>query len=192
MYTIKCPNCGFQNKNTNIRCESCGTKLIHSEENMATVGKWPKYVIGIIFGLVLLPIFLSGLVFFGAGLYGTITYYQQSKNYLKTEGRLVDYENCYFDEDSGEICQGVYEYTVNDVTYRGFPDFSRSRSDFKQTITVKYNPDNPSEYIINSATAITTLIFGFFMAVLAAVLFILTMINADKELKKINNIELDN
>ena len=31
MYTIKCPNCGSENKNTNIRCEVCNSKLVRPE-----------------------------------------------------------------------------------------------------------------------------------------------------------------
>lgn len=33
MNTIKCPNCGYENKNTNIRCESCGKELNHIEQS---------------------------------------------------------------------------------------------------------------------------------------------------------------
>lgn len=33
MNVVKCPNCGQENKNTNIRCESCGTELNHIEQN---------------------------------------------------------------------------------------------------------------------------------------------------------------
>ncbi len=33
MNNVKCPNCGNENLNTNIRCESCGTQLITNEQN---------------------------------------------------------------------------------------------------------------------------------------------------------------
>lgn len=33
MDNIKCPNCGQENQNTNIRCIHCGTELNHIESN---------------------------------------------------------------------------------------------------------------------------------------------------------------
>ena len=32
MDNIKCPNCGYENKNSNIRCEVCNNELNHIEK----------------------------------------------------------------------------------------------------------------------------------------------------------------
>ena len=69
MNTIKCPNCGYENKNTNIRCESCGKELNHIKNNdyqknvkIIDLGsKKAKYITNAILIFLLAPWFLFSL-----------------------------------------------------------------------------------------------------------------------------------
>ena len=204
MNTIKCPNCGYENKNTNIRCESCGKELNHIEQsdnflnndyqkNVKTIDLGSKKVKGItsvILIFVLAPWFLIGLFFIGVSSYSSITDNNKSKNYLETEGKLVSYENCQYD-DGNELCSGVYEYTVSGVTYKGSPNLLSNRSGFKQTIIVKYNPNNPNEYVIDSGWN-WLLIVGIIMVTVVVVIFISVKLSIKNSSKKVKNIEKEN
>lgn len=206
MNNVKCPNCGCENKNTNIRCESCGTELNHIEQNnnflnrdysqlnVKTIdlgSKKVKHITSAILIFILSPWFLVGLAFIGVSLYSNITDNSKSKNYLKTEGKLVSYENCQYDDDGDELCNGVYEYTVNGVTYKGSPNLLSNRSGFKQTATVKYNPNNPSEYVMNSSWN-GLLIAGIIIVTVALLIFIWSKNSIKKLSNKIKNTEKDN
>ena len=198
MNTIKCPNCGYENKNTNIRCESCGKELNHIknndyQKNVKTIdleNKKVKGIISVILIFILAPWFLIGLAFIGVSLYSNITDYSKSKNYLETEGKLVSYENCQYD-DGNELCSGVYEYTVSGVTYKGSPNLLSNRSGFKQNIIVKYNPNNPNEYVIDSGWN-WLLIVGIIIVSVVVVIFISVKLPIKKSSKKVKNIEKEN
>lgn len=204
MNTIKCPNCGYENKNTNIRCEACGKELNHIEQsdnflnndyqkNVKTIdlgSKKVKCITSVILIFVLVPWFLIGLFFIGVSSYSSITDNNKSKNYLETEGKLVSYENCQYD-DGDELCSGVYEYTVSGVTYKGSPNLLSNRSGFKQTIIVKYNPNNPNEYVIDSGWN-WLLIVGIIIVSVVVVIFISVKLSIKKLSKKVKNIEKEN
>lgn len=204
MNTIKCPNCGYENKNTNIRCESCGKELNHIEQsdnflnndyqkNVKTIdlgSKKVKCITSVILIFVLVPWFLIGLFFIGVSSYSSITDNNKSKNYLETEGKLVSYENCQYD-DGDELCSGVYEYTVSGVTYKGSPNLLSNCSGFKQTIIVKYNPNNPNEYVIDSGWN-WLLIVGIIMVSVVVVIFISVKNSIKKLSKKVKNIGKEN
>lgn len=204
MNTIKCPNCGYENKNTNIRCESCGKELNHIEQsdnflnndyqtNVKTIdlgSKKVECITSVILFFVLAPWFLIGLFFIGVSSYSSITDNNKSKNYLETEGKLVSYENCQYD-DGNELCSGVYEYAVSGVTYKGSPNLLSNRSGFKQTIIVKYNPNNPNEYVIDSGWN-WLLIVGIIMVSVVVVIFISVKLSIKNSSKKVKNIEKEN
>lgn len=204
MNTIKCPNCGYENKNTNIRCESCGKELNHIEQsdnflnndyqkNVKTIdlgSKKVKCITSVILIFVLASWFLIGLFFIGVSSYSSITDNNKSKNYLETEGKLVSYENCQYD-DGDELCSGVYEYTVSGVTYKGSPNLLSNRSGFKQTIIVKYNPNNPNEYVIDSGWN-WLLIVGIIIVSVVVVIFISVKLSIKNSSKKVKNIEKEN
>lgn len=206
MNTVKCPNCGHENKNTNIRCESCGTELNHIEQNNSFLNKdysqtnvktinlgskTAKHITSAILIFILAPWFLIGLAFIGVSSYSNITDYNKSKDYLETEGKLINYENCKYEDDGDEFCNGVYEYIVNGVTYKGSPNLLSNRSGFKRTATVKYNPNNPNEYVMNSGWN-GLLITGIIMVTVVLVIFIVVKTSIKKLSKKINDIEKDN
>ena len=204
MTPIKCPKCGYEPTTTNSRCEACGKALNHIEQsdnflnndyqkNVKTIDLGSKKVKGItsvILIFVLAPWFLIGLFFIGVSSYSSITDNNKSKNYLETEGKLVSYENCQYD-DGNELCSGVYEYTVSGVTYNGSPNLLSNRSGFKQTIIVKYNPNNPNEYVIDSGWN-WLLIVGIIIVSVVVVIFISVKLSIKNSSKKVKNIEKEN
>ncbi len=207
MDTIKCPNCGYENKNTNIRCVSCGTELNYIEQssnfpnnnnysqiNVKTIdlgSKKAKLITTAILMFILAPWFIAGVAFIAVSSYSNITDNNKSKNYLETEGKLVDYENCQYDDEGDEICSGVYEYTVNGVTYKGSPNMLSTRSGFKKTTIVKYNPNNPNEYVMDSGWN-GLLIAGIIIVIVVVIIFISVKIYVKKLSKKVNDIGKDN
>lgn len=197
MNTVKCPNCGNENKNTNIKCEFCGTEINHIEQNnnfyykdypQINLGsKKIKFIINAILIFLLIPWFLIGLIFIGVSTYSHISASNESKNYLETEGKLVSYDDC-----GSELCSAVYEYSVNGVIYKGSPNLLSNRSGFKNTVIVKYNPDKPNEYVINSGWN-NLLITGVIMVTVVLLIFISGKKLLKKLFNKLNNtIEKDN
>lgn len=200
MDNIKCPNCGQENQNTNLRCIYCNAELKpieqssnflnvdYSQENAKTIQSNTKkagHIANIILVIVLIPWFLIGIAFVGISSYSMMNDNGKSKGYLETEGKLVDYVDCQYDEDGAELCNGLYEYTVDGTTYKGSPNLLSNRSGFKSTITVKYNPNNPSEYVMNSGWN-TLLIAGIIILIVALVIFISVKKALKNMAKKIN------
>ncbi len=203
MNTFKCSHCGKENKNTNIRCDSCGIELSHvvqndnsfnkdySQINLKTIdlgGEKAKHIASSILIFKLAPWFLVGLTFIGVSIYFIISDSNKSKNYLKTEGKLVGYDNCQYDKDGSELCNGVYEYSVNGIIYKGSPSLLSNRSGFKQVVTVNYNPDNPSEYVINSGWN-GLLLVGIIMVMIVLAIFISDKIKLKKFFNRVNNVK---
>lgn len=200
MDNIKCPNCGQENQNTNLRCIYCNAELKpieqssnflnvdYSQENAKAIQSNTKkagHIANIILVIVLIPWFLIGIAFVGISSYSMMNDNGKSKGYLETEGKLVDYVDCQYDEDGAELCNGLYEYTVDGTTYKGSPNLLSDYSGFKSTITVKYNPNNPSEYVMNSGWN-TLLIAGIIILIVALVIFISVKKALKNMAKKIN------
>ena len=182
MNTVKCPNCGIENKNTNIRCENCGTELNHIDPNSNfinnnyrqlddnTIDKVTKKAKHISIGfliIILAPWVIFGLIFIAVSMYSIISDNNKSNNYLKTEGKFVGTSYCTYDDDT-ELCKPIYEYEVNGKIYRGSPNSLSNH--FKQKVTVKYNSDNPNEYVINSGWH-TLLIAGIIMIIAVLLIY---------------------
>lgn len=66
-----------------------------------------------------------------------------------------------------------------------------NNSTFKQTVTVKYNSNNPSQYVMNSGWN-NFLIGGIIIVTVDAVIFISVKTYIKKLSKKANKIEKDN
>ncbi len=204
MNGMKCPNCGNENKNTNIRCEFCGAELNSIEPNdsfhnshtlqikLDLESKKVRYIINAIFIFLFVPWFLIGVAFIGVSTYSNISDYRNARNYLETEGKLISYENCEYDRDRDELCNAVYEYVVDGVTYTGSPKRLSTRTGFKETLTVKYNPNDPSEYVMDSGWN-GLFITGIIIVAVVLILFIGSKISLKKLATKINQIaEKDN
>lgn len=159
-----------------------------------------KIITAVILVVIFAPWFLIGTALIGVSAYSVISDNNKTKDYSETVGRLVDYEEYEerFDEeddeeddeeeDSRELsCKGVYEYTVNGTTYQGSPKRIGKESDFEETISVKYNPDNPSEFVMDSRQE-TTLIYGIIIILVVTVVFIVIIISIKKILDKINSL----
>lgn len=201
-----CPNCKKENKNTNIRCEFCSTQLIDVNEfnqqgiftpsgnivetkeiNVSTkkVGCLSNILILIFVG----PWLLVGIAFLGVGLFSTISEHNQTKGYEKTTGILKDYTNCSY-EDGSELCEAIYEYQVNGITYSVSPSTLSNRGGFKENETVYYNPNNPSESIMYASWSTLTII-GFIIVVVVSVIFAFKNIFIKKISKGKDNITMN-
>lgn len=183
MNTVKCPNCGNENRNTNIRCEFCNRVLNSVSENdhqnlFATQlnNTTARKILYVFLLCSFAPFFFMGLIFIGVSTYFKFLEYHQSKNYLKTTGNLINYEKCVKDG----LCQAVYEYEVNGIIYSGTPNYLSDESKLKEHMIIKYNPNDPSQYIIASEWNDL-----FIAGIVMVVLFIIMIIVIIKSLKKI-------
>ena len=191
---MKCPSCGSENKNTNIKCEVCGAEL-HSEEEDSSLFDSninPKYVerqnivkgldyiskrkkgIGclsnIIIAIILIPWILAGLAFIGVSLYSIISNIKASKNYDETEATLVDYV-IKRDGEGKEYYKAVYEFEVDGVKYTASPDKEGSKNSYKKTAKVKYNPEYPNENLMASGWG-SLLVTGIIMEIVIVLIYI--------------------
>lgn len=193
---VNCPNCGKENKNTNIKCEFCSIQLIDenrinqqnnffvNENDVETkeINVSPKTVgcLGKILSLIFIgPWLLIGIAFLGIGLFSIISEHNQAKGYEETTGILIDYDNCTY-EDGDELCEAIYEYQVNGVTYTVSPNLLSDPDSFAERNTVYYNPNNPSESIMYSSWNIITII-----GLIIIIVIIVTSILKKKKMKKI-------
>ena len=194
---VDCPNCGKENKNTNIRCEFCSTQLINTNEydqysNLVLNGNnlESKEInvstkkVGCLTNILMLifagPWLLVGIVFFGVGLFSSISEYNQTKGYEKTIGILKDYGECTYD-DGNELCEAIYEYQVNGVIYTVSPNLLSNSDGFDESDTVYYNPNNPSESLMYSSWSNLTIVGLIFIIVVSVILVFI-----NRKIKKIS------
>lgn len=184
----QCPNCGQNNKTTNIKCEFCDCELIPCEENsmaanfsttnhVAAAKISPKKIgcitnIGLFFSLGMF--ILAGILFTGIGLYSYISEHNKTKNFDSTTATLKDFPFCRYDDDT-EICEALYEYQVNGVTYTVSPDLQSNPSSFKTTETVYYNPNNPSDAIIYANCETLIITGGIILAVIITIFIVVNV-----------------
>ena len=194
---VNCPNCGKENKNTNIKCEFCSTQLIDENKfnrqgdfeindnivEINGVNVSPKKVRGCLSSILSLifvgPWLLVGIVFLGVGLFSSISEHNQTKGYKKTTGILT---NCIVDE-------AIYEYQVNGDTYTASPNMSSNCDVFKERDIVYYNPNNPSESIMYANWNIIT-ITGLILVIVPVIILIYTKNKKKKILKSEQNIKM--
>lgn len=200
---MKCINCGRENKNTNIKCEFCGTMLntpdnflnkdySKDDKNIIHLSKGKTLLIVNIFLIIATGVwFIVGASFVAVSVYSNITDYNKAKYYLETEGKLVNYDKCELDDDGTELCEAVYEYVVDGVSYHGSPDLLSNKSGFKEVMTVKYNPNSPSEYLIDAGWN-NLLIIGIILVVITVSIFIVVNIFVNKLYKTEEDVKKDN
>lgn len=194
---VNCPNCGKENKNTNIKCEFCSTKLIDENKfnqhsnflvndkagETKEINVSPKKA-GCLSSILILifvgPWLLAGIAFLGIGLYYSISEHNQTKGYEKTTGILKYYANCTYD-DGNELCKATYEYQVNGITYTVSPSSLRNSGGFEESDTVYYNPNNPSESIMYAGWSNLTIVGLIIVIVVSAIL-----ISINSSMKKIS------
>lgn len=191
---MKCPFCGSENKNTNIKCEVCGAELHPEEEDQSIFDSniSPKYVdsqkivneldyinkrkkgIGclsnVIISVILIPWILAGLAFIGVSLYSIISNIKVSKNYDETDATLVDYV-IKRDSEGKEYYKAIYEFEVDGVKYTASPDKEGSKNSYKKTAKVKYNPEYPNENLMVSGWG-GLLATGIIMEIVIAIIYI--------------------
>ena len=193
---VNCPNCGKENKNTNIKCEFCSTKLIDENKfnqhsnflvndkagETKVINVSPKTVgcLGKILGLMFVgPWILVGIVFLGVGLFSSISERNHTKGFEQTTGILT---NCVVDE-------AIYEYQVNGDTYIASPNMSSNCDGFKERDIVYYNPNNPSESIMYANWSIL-IIIGLILVIVPVIISIYTNNQKKKILKGEENITM--
>ena len=188
MDVVNCPTCGHENKNTNIQCESCGAELISINnsrfklENIDLNSKKTKRTINLVLLIMFIPCFIIGFVFIFSWSLINKPNIDGFNNYLKANGKFLELDNCKY-VDNDEMCNAVYEYTVNDVTYKGSPNYYSNRLGFKQDVIVYYNPNNPSEYFIGDTDLNGFKNIGIIIIVLSLIIFIIIKVM----LKKLTN-----
>lgn len=86
----------------------------------------------------------------------------------------------------------MYEYKVNGVTYKGSLSLVKSNpEEFKQTLIVKYDSNNPEEYVMEAGWY-KLLIVGTIMIIVVVAIFISVKVYVKKLLKRAYGIEKDN
>lgn len=180
-----CKNCFKENENTNIRCEFCDTDLNNINDDSNFLNKDYTRQINIdskhsgcfsyaIIIFILAPWFFVGLAFTVISGLSIISDYNNSKNYIKIQGNLVEFNSCRYDENQQELCNAIYEYNVDRITYKASPNRLSTKSEFSSTIIMKYNPNNPSEYIINPIDSgwLSIFIIGIITIIFVVIIFI--------------------
>ncbi len=185
-----CPQCGKENKNTNIKCEYCGYELINGEEikNDATKAsiKMVKRFVKIIFGAFCLPLLIIGVVFLIIGIKENMAEVTQAKDYVETTGHLKNFINCKVD-DGTEVCEAIYEYQVDGKTYTASPKMTGTRNAFKKEKTILYNPNRPQENVIYAGYGIFIIVGLCLIMAAIAIIF-----SKRKIIKRLEQVEEQN
>lgn len=160
MYEIKCPYCGMENKNTNIKCEYCGEiieksdsieKNLNKEEiyinNKAKTEKFLKN-----FNLVLILAFsvhiIIGVVVIFISNFISKVDLDSSKKYETVEGKLSSFYFTKEDSMGKPMGKATYEFVVNGKNYDASPKVVDYEENYKKTELVYYNVNNPSDNVI--------------------------------------------
>ena len=168
----------LENNNSNFFNEnSLNFKQIDLKKNIKKV----FMIIKIIFIFCAVPFLLVGTIFVSVSGYNIISNSNKTKGYLKTNAVLVDQRNC---QDG--VCEAIYEYSVNGKTYQAIPD--ELSNNFEKERSLKYNPDNPEQYVIDSNWG-TFLIIGSLCLVVPIVEFIIMKKVTKNIFNKLENIK---
>ncbi|MBQ7141056.1 MAG: DUF3592 domain-containing protein [Bacilli bacterium] len=196
-----CPYCKKENKNTNIRCEFCGTQFnnyttVNSNDTieLTNINNRKIPTIGCNFPLIMLilfgPFILFALFFIGMGIYSYIEEHSKTIGYEKTIGTLVDYKDCELYDDNSELCNAVYEYEIDGIKYKVSPNLLSNRNGFEKTMTVHYNSDNPKESIIYAGWESLTFSGLIFLVIaigtIISIIIILRRLSKNKKLQTYN------
>ena len=131
-----------ENNNSNFFNEnSLNFKQIDLKKNIKKV----FMIIKIIFIFCAVPFLLVGTIFVSVSGYNIILNSNKTKGYLKTNAVLVDQRNC---QDG--VCEAIPDELSNN---------------FEKQKSLKYNPDNPEQYVIDSSWGILLFIGSLCLAV---------------------------
>ena len=114
------------------------------------------------------------ILFIIVGGISFIKEYTKAMKYEETIGILENYDSC---NENG--CQAIYSYEVNGEKYYASPDLISDS--FKETAKVYYNPESPSENVMNSNWHV--LFIG------GCVILMITKIFGKRTIAKFNNEE---
>lgn len=181
MGDVRCAECGAKNKNSNIRCEVCGAEL-HTENNeiidkdqinlevmqhrfdISWLDKNLFKIVNIVFlPFVVAAVWLLVVLLLELSSYSTFSDNIKALGYPGTTGDLITSE-CNDANEQG-ACRAVYKYTVGNDVYKASSKKVGRKSEFKDVVTVKYNPDNPKEYVVCPWLWILIVVVMFFVAI---------------------------
>lgn len=195
MFKIKnviCQNCGQENLNTNIKCTKCGHeinsvnnygKLLTNEEDKEKA----KKVINVFSNLI--PIVSSlPFIFFGIMAAIIVTFMNKDNNrapdnYLTTTAYFEKIGSCNLD-DSTEVCNAIYSYTVNGVTYEKSPSIRTNKKYFPKETVVKYDPNEPSDSVVQYSS--WSQYYVTYVSIIAGIIiFIIDYFKISKKISKV-------
>ncbi|MBQ9198705.1 MAG: DUF3592 domain-containing protein [Lachnospiraceae bacterium] len=195
---MKCPSCGSENKNTNIKCEICGAVLHPEEEEKYEAAKnveSPFYgnnseidgisktlnsrkvnsknigcFSNVILTIIMIPWIFAGLVFIGVSIYSLINNTRRASDFVEAEGTIVDFVL----QRSGrgdKRYNAIYEFEVDGTKYTASPDKEGTKNSFKKTAKIMYNPENPNENLMSAGWG-SLLVTGIIMEIVIIAIFI--------------------
>ena len=106
-----------------------------------------------------------------AGVY--LTFFH-SRGFVETKAVIVDIEESYNDADNSVTYTPTVEYSVDGTTYTGKLDSSSPSYSVGKTITVLYDPGNPS--VVHSGLG-----FGIYFMIVSAVILAVILISTIRE-----------
>ena len=181
---MMCPNCGMNNHIGVQTCEFCGYPLPKETENFnmqPTIKANPK-TIRIIVNVILVMFtgiwLLVGLFFALISGISIITENVKIIGYESTTAKLVDYDDCEID-DGSELCQGVYQFTVDGKTYKAAPNLITNKEAIPTTDKVYYDATNPEENVIK-----TNLWTQFIIGIVIIAIVITVFVTVNKSISK--------
>jgi len=160
---MTCPQCGKENKNSNIKCEFCQAKLIdiskkdikevyigntnlEVNEYMEKSSNVLYVIVMIIIGFWFSSVSLVFIISIFIDVSCNIQDLSGKENYIKAIA-TVENINC-SDAEIQKNCRATYKYEVNDIYYTLISDITTSKNKLNEVIVVYYNPNNPSDAVI--------------------------------------------
>lgn len=186
------PNCGQENLNTNIKCIKCGHeinsvnnygKLLTNEEDKEKFKKITNVFSNLIPVASALP-----FIFFGIMAAIIVTYANKDSNkapdnYLTTNAYFEKIDSCDLD-DSTELCNAIYSYTVNGVTYEKSPSIRTNKKYFPKETVVKYDPDDAS-YSVVQYSSWSQYYVTYLSIIVGIIIFIIDYFKISKKISKV-------
>lgn len=115
-----------------------------------------------------LKIFASilAIICLAAGIYFTFFH---SQGFIKTEAKIISVETVYGTEGESDTYTPTVEYTVDGKTYTGTLEESSASYAVGKTITVLYDPNNPS--VVHSGSGFSIYLIVVSAVILAVIIF---------------------
>ena len=113
-------------------------------------------------------------------------YIKKNDNFIEVSATVIDY---YYPGEPEEGAYTVYEYIVDGIAYRIESGLSTNLPDIGTVKTIKYNPSNPTEVVLdeNSNYAVVFVGAGFVLAGVFGIFRCIVMLcSSSKKSKNVN------